>query len=120
MYLQRHSSAWLKCLGNLRIDFDVKVSILSNLFISDFDTLVNPLSKLVSCHCIHHINEPLLWQFWDLLSNRESCHDLRHLGGSCQDIFRRESFILRNMEVLNLITLDVLNMIIVYGKKIYD
>ena len=70
--------------------------------------MLDPCSKLVTDNSVANVDKELFRQFQNLFGFRESQHDFRDIIGMLEDVMSRESVILWNVEVLDLVRLDVL------------
>ena len=106
--LQRNSSAGLEGLGYKWVNIDIKVLGDGNFLVSFLDLLPNPIGKGLTGHGVHDVDDPLLRQFDDFFLNGEPGHDLIQKFGPFKDDFTGETVILRNMQMLGTVTLDIL------------
>jgi len=104
--LQRYSSRTLKSCSNSWININHQVSISLDFSISFFNFGTNPICKLLTNNSIYHIYEILLWKFYNFFLTRKPFHYFRNQLSLFKNGFNSESFILWNMQMLNMFTFD--------------
>ena len=99
-------AAGLKGGEDLWIHADEFVWVVNNLVVAHFDNRVNPISKRRSYYAEDDVGKPLTWHFRKLFVAWQIEGHLLVLERLVLHSINGEAFVLRTVDVANIVTLD--------------
>ena len=104
------NSCWgHESLHNLRIHIHTQILLLDNPGISLVDTLFYPTRECVINSSVDDVAEPLLWKLIPLLFLWQILHTYAELGDKILYLLDTETFVLRDTQMFDLISFDLLS-----------
>ena len=93
------------CIGFSYLWIHINQHILINCYsmITFLNLLFNPCSKRILDDRIHHIDQPLLWNFLDFLSVRKIFNNIYMLFDNCNHVINLKTVVLWYSKMLNTI-----------------
>ena len=90
---------------HLGIHLDHHVPLLCHGFVPFFFAIVNPISELDTNNSCTNINDPLLWDLWQIRFVRQEVEDSWVVAGKVHDVVERQVLVLWYMQGLDLVVL---------------
>ena len=93
--------------SHLRIDRDHHLLFLAHQDVAFLDLVSHPVSELVAKNDGADVDDPLLWNLWQVEIVRQEVRYVGLVAHEVQDALQREIVVLRNEQRLNLVVPDV-------------
>ena len=94
-------------LGHLGVHRDHELSLLRHLGIALLDLVGDPVLEWLTRHGSYNVDQPLLWRLGQVNRVWQVVEDARVVVDLLHDLLNRQALVLRDMEMLNLVILDV-------------
>lgn len=107
-YILRHRSGGMPGGCDFRVEVDHEVLLLGQLRIAGLDLGEDPVAEAVSEQGVGDVDDPLLRDLQQFLLDRHVLLEFLVVAHARHDIFQRQAFILRKVQVVDRRTLDVL------------
>ena len=92
---------------HMRIHCNHHLLFLSHQDISFFDLIVDPSLEVIPDHCSTDIDNPLLWNLWQVRCIRQIVSQPWVTSGEAEDVFKFEVLILGHMQGLDIVVVQI-------------
>ena len=94
-------------LGHLWVHRDHQLSLLGHQGVALLDLLSHPLLEWCAKHGCNDVDEPLLGRLWEVDLIGQVVGDIRVVVEEHHDLLQRQVLVLRHVEVLDAVVLEV-------------
>ena len=91
---------------HFRIHFNHHVPLFCHGLVPFLLTVVNPISEFDTNDCCTDINDPLLWDLWQIRFIGQVVEDSWVVAGKVHDVVERQVLVLWYMQSLDLVVLE--------------